>query len=65
MHNRGDKGGTNHSANMVSDQVAAQIEAIKQRDHYLEENQFKIVNAMNQLAGDASISGEGGIFSNY
>ena len=61
MYNQGDKGGTNHSVNMVSDQVAAQMAAIEQRNDDLEENQFKIADPLHQLAGDATIGSEGGI----
>ena len=48
MYNRGDKGGnnnTNHSANMVSDQVVAQMAALEERNNDLEDNQFKLNDA--------------------
>ena len=65
MYNRGDKGGnnnTNHSANMVSDQVAAQMAALEECNNDLEDNQFKLNDAFAQLTrGGVSIGGEGGI----
>ena len=65
MYNRGDKGGnnnTNHSVNMVSDQVAAQMAALEERNNDLEDNQFKLNNAFAQLTcGGVSISGKGSI----
>ena len=63
MYNQGDTNGTNHSANMVSDQLAAQMTAIKQHNDDLEEDQFKIADALHQLVGEAPIGGEGGILS--
>ena len=40
IYNRDDKGRTNHSENMMSDQVAAQIVAIEEHKDHLEENQY-------------------------
>ena len=48
MYNRGDKGGNNnnnHHANMVSDQVAAQMAALEERNNDLEDNQLKLNDA--------------------
>ena len=53
MYNRGDKGGknnTNHSANIVSDQVTAQMAALEERYNYLEDNQYKLNDAFAQMA---------------
>ena len=62
MYNRGDKGGTNHSANMVSDQVTAQLAAIKEHNDHLEENQYKMADAIAQMVrGGTTIGGDGGI----
>ena len=65
MYNRDDKGGnnnTNHSANMVSDQVAAQMAGLEERNNDLEDNQFKLNDAFAQMTrGGISIGGEGGI----
>ena len=65
MYNRGDKGGnnnTNHSANMVSNQVAAQMAVLEEQNNDLEDNQFKLNDAFAQMArGGMSIGGEGGI----
>ena len=65
MYNCGDKGGnnnTNHSANMVSDQVTAQMTALEERNNHLENNQYKLNDALAQLVrGGTTIGGEGGI----
>ena len=65
MYNRGDKGGnnnSNHHANMVSDQVAAQMAALAERNDDLEDNQLKLNDAFAQLTrGGISVGGEGGI----
>ena len=65
MYIRGDKGGnnnTNHSANMMSNQVAAQMAALEERNNDLEDNQFKLNDAFAQMIrGGASIGREGGI----
>ena len=56
MYNRGDKGRTNHSANIVSDKVVAQIVAIDEQNDNLEENQYKIADTMQQIiCGDTPI----------
>ena len=47
---------------MVSDQVAAQMAAIEEHSDHLEENQYKMADAIQQMVcGDTTISGEGGI----
>ena len=63
MYNRGDKGGTTHSTNMMSDQVATQMAAFEQRGEELEENQYKMADALQQLVarGDTTIGSNGGI----
>ena len=66
MYNRGDKGGNNnnnnHHANMVSDQVAAQMAALEDRNDDLENNQLKLNDAFAQMTrGGVSIGGDGGI----
>mmetsp|Transcript_21572 Transcript_21572/g.23951 ORF Transcript_21572/g.23951 Transcript_21572/m.23951 type:complete len:159 (-) Transcript_21572:249-725(-) len=65
MYSRGDKGETKHSANMVSDQVAAQMAAMEQqgeqRNNDIEKNQCKLADAMNQMVSDVSIGCEGGM----
>ena len=65
MYNRGDKGGnnnTNHHANMVSDQVTAQIAPLTERNDDLEDNQLKLNDAFAQLTrGGVLIGGDGGI----
>ena len=61
MYNQSDTGGTNHSPNMVRDQVAAQMAAIEQHNGDLEENQCKIADAQQQLADDTTVGREGGI----
>ena len=59
IYNRGDKCGnnkTNHSANMVSEQVTAQMEALEERNYHLKDNQYKLNNAIAQLvSGDTTI----------
>ena len=65
MYNQGDKGETNRSVNiMVSNQVTAQMAAIaiEQCNDDLKENQCKIADALNQLASDSLIGGEGGTY---
>ena len=50
MYNRGEKGGnnnTNHSANMVSEQVTAQMAALEERNNHLEDKTN--INWMIQL----------------
>merc|ERR1712238_141726 len=66
MYNRGDKGGNNnndkHHANMVSDQVVAQMASLEERNDDLENNQLKLNDAFTQLTrGGVSIGGDGGI----
>ena len=65
MYNRGDKGGNNntsHHANMVSDQVTAQIAALAERNDDLEDNQLKLNDAFAQMTrGGVTIGGDGGI----
>ena len=65
MYNCGDKGGnnnTNHSANMVSEQVTAQMTALEERNDHLKDNQYKLNDALAQLVcGDTTIGGESGI----
>ena len=46
IYSRGDNGGNNHSANMVSDQVVAQIVAIEEHNDHLEENQYKMADTL-------------------
>ena len=65
MYNRGDKGGnnnTNHTTNMVSDQVTAQMAALEERNDHLEDKQYKLNDVFAQMArGGMLIGGEGGI----
>ena len=65
MYNRGDKGGnnnTNHHANMMSDQVTAQMAALAERNDDLEDYQLKSNDAFAQLTrGGVSIGCDGGI----
>ena len=65
MYNRGEKGGnnnTNHSANMVSEQVTAQMATLEERNNHLEDNQYKLNDAIAKMVrGDTRIGGEGGI----
>ena len=65
MYNHGDKVGnnnTNHSANMVSEQVTAQMAALEERNGHLEDNHYKLNDAIAQLVrGDTIIGGEDGI----
>ena len=52
MYNRSDKGGnnqSNHSANMVSEQVTEQMAALEERNNHLKDNQCKLNNAMAHL----------------
>ena len=47
---------------MVSDQVAAQMAAIEERNDHLEENQYKMTDVQQQMVrGDTKIGSEGGI----
>ena len=63
MYNHGDKRGTKQSANILSDQVAARMEAFKQLSAELEETQYKMAEAILDVIahGDTTISGDGGI----
>ena len=65
MYNCGDKGGNNnnnHSANVVSEQVTAQMKALEESNDHLEDNQCKLNDALAQLVrGGTTISGESGI----
>ena len=65
MYNRGDKGdnnNTNFHANMVRNQVAAQMVALAEWNDDLEDNQLKLNDAFAQLTfGGVSIGGDGGI----
>ena len=47
---------------MVSDQVASQMTSIEESNDHIEESQYKIADALQQMVcGDTTIGGEGGI----